>query len=166
MQPQGFPFSSFHVFISSWFSWNGSRDSATNFLNSSAHAFRSFCLMLSKWLRSRATSSSNFFISPGIVKNYATHLNRGWVYKKIYQTSDNYDFKKNKFWYKLTSRTSFLRMILINKNIQYGVQNGLLTLFLIYRLDTNGISNKIFEPLVINFIIIFMLIPSKICQKY
>ena len=32
--------------------------------------------------------------------------------------------------------------------------------FRIYRLDTNGISTKIFEPLVVNFIIIFMLIPS------
>ena len=71
----------------------------------------------------------------------------GWVYfiRRLimhFQTS-----KKNKFWYKLTSRTSFLRMILINKNIQYGVQNGLLTLFLIYRLG-KWYLNKIFEPLV------------------
>ena len=33
--------------------------------------------------------------------------------------------------------------------------------FSIYRLDTNGISKKIFEPLVIKFITIFMFIPSK-----
>ena len=33
--------------------------------------------------------------------------------------------------------------------------------FRIYRLNTNGLSNKIFEPLVVNFITIFMLIPSK-----
>ena len=32
--------------------------------------------------------------------------------------------------------------------------------FLIYRLEPNVISTEIFEPLIINFIIIFMLIPS------
>ena len=31
--------------------------------------------------------------------------------------------------------------------------------FRIYRLDPNVISTEIFEPLVVNFIIIFMLIP-------
>ena len=36
----------------------------------------------------------------------------------------------------------------------------ILTVFPICRLDSNGISNKIFEPLVVNFIIIFMLIHS------
>ena len=32
--------------------------------------------------------------------------------------------------------------------------------FRIYRLDTNISQLKIFEPLVVNFMIIFMLIPS------
>ena len=45
-------------------------------------------------------------------------------------------------------------------HIQYGLRKDNSDSIPIYRPDTNGISKKIFEPLVVNFVIIFMLISS------